>query len=788
MKQYIAWAERQHGRKVDTVVTRRWCAEEESSDEQDEAIGPVKQVLTDKGAEFCNKTIGRWYAMKGIVHTKVYFPTEHQKGFVADVKVNEAIKYKDRYDSGFKTKVNRWLQTFDEFLRDGDFDDAESDSEASQRAECDAESVRDDSSVEMQSVAASIDDLNEAEQVLWNDMVRNSALPNEDRSSSSSELAGNDQQLWDDILQNSSLPDYEDACATQEDENACETQEDEDAEAVHVVDSVASIGVQAESEVGDDAEREFDEHDNYVGELIDELASHVSDLTPVPEENERELDGDDDYDYLFDPSDDHEAQGDNGVSDDGSEPPAPAENGVLVIPTQMLIGKVHPRDEDILHTHDKKRTKLRAKYAAATRRPGLREVPKNLKPERFEDYDVCSAFKALHADRRGNGGLRASDIKIPKNYRQAIRSKQAMFWREAMDAEMAALKAKGVLRQIPRSGLPSGQQTIKTMWFFDVKTDHLGYIVRYRARIVARGDKQRFGIDFTETFSPVARMATFRTFVAVCIILKLMIYQGDINTAYLNATLGIKQYLEEVGGYPCEDDGMIYIIEKALYGLRQSGREWNSEVNRWFVDYGFNQCETEPCLYFYDQDGEFAIVLLYVDDILCATNNVKFKKRMFEQLDQDYGLKDQGLLNTYLGVQVEQNADSIKIHQAKYCEEIIERFHFVDAHPRRIPMETNMRLTVKDTDTDRRKEKPVNGKNFPYRELVGSLMYLTTCTRPDLAFSVGQLSRYVQNPTQQHIGAAKRVLRYLVGTKTQGIVYTRNKSAEQKPELIIDGY
>ncbi|KAG6614430.1 Integrase catalytic core protein [Phytophthora cinnamomi] len=267
-----------------------------------------------------------------------------------------------------------------------------------------------------------------------------------------------------------------------------------------------------------------------------------------------------------------------------------------------------------------------------------------------------------------------------------------------------------------------------------------------------------------------------------------MIYQGDINTAYLNATLGIKQFLEEVQSYPCEDDGMIYIVEKALYGLRQSGREWNSEVNRWFVDNSFKQCETEPCLYFYDQDGEFATVLLYVDDILCATNNVEFKKRMFEQLDQDYGLKEQGLLNTYLGVQVEQNADSIKIHQTKYWEEIIERFHFVDAHPSRIPMETNMRLTVKDTDTDRRTEKLVNGKNFPYRELVGSLMFLITCTRPDLAFSVGQLSRYVQNPTQQHIGAANRVLRYLVGTKTQGIVYTRNKSAEQKPELIIDGY
>ncbi|OWZ21390.1 Integrase, catalytic core protein [Phytophthora megakarya] len=338
-----------------------------------------------------------------------------------------------------------------------------------------------------------------------------------------------------------------------------------------------------------------------------------------------------------------------------------------------------------------------------------------------------------------------------------MRSKPAKFWREAMDAAIAALKAKGVLRQIPRSNLPGGQQTIKSIWVFDVKTDPLGYIVRYRPRVVARGDKQRFGIDCTDTFSPVARMATFRTFVAVCTMLSLEIYQGDINTAYLNAALGIKHYLEEVEGYPCDDDGMIYIIEKALYGLRQSGRDWNSEVNRWFLDYGFKQCETEP-------DSEFAIVLLYVDDILCATNNVKFKKRVFEQLDTDY----QGLRNTYLGVHVEKNANSIRILQTKYCEDIIEHFNFVDAHPSRIPMKTNMRLTVKDDEVNRRKETPANGKKFPYRELVGSLISVDTS----------------KNPTQQQVGAVKRVLRYLDGTKTQGIVYTQNKSAEQKPELI----
>lgn len=213
---------------------------------------------------------------------------------------------------------------------------------------------------------------------------------------------------------------------------------------------------------------------------------------------------------------------------------------------------------------------------------------------------------------------------------------------------------------IPKSELPKDQKLLKTMWVYDLKEDHLGYVPEFQARIVGKGDKQRPGLDYLETFSRVARMATFRLFIAVSIFLGLIIYQGDINTAYLNALLTIKQYLEDLDGYPCEVDGMVYMINKALYGLKQSGREWNTEVNDWFIRYGFKRCSTEPCLYFYDRDGEFAIVLLYVDDILCATKNEEFKKKMFNQLNEDYGLKDQGLLNTYLGIEVEQNDQSSK--------------------------------------------------------------------------------------------------------------------------------
>ncbi|OWZ15146.1 Integrase, catalytic core protein [Phytophthora megakarya] len=259
-----------------------------------------------------------------------------------------------------------------------------------------------------------------------------------------------------------------------------------------------------------------------------------------------------------------------------------------------------------------------------------------------------------------------SAVNVPQNYREAMRSKFAKEWRPAVDKGIQARKNNGVLHVIPNAEMPVRQRAIKTMRVYSVKVDHLGYVVRFKAWIVV-----------------------------LCNLLLLVIYQG-INTAYLNALLAIKQYLEDLEGYPNEEDGATYMINKALYGLQQSGREWNSE------------CATEPCLYFYDQDGEVALVLLDVDDILCATRHEPFKKRLLSELNETYGIKTK----------------------------IIGKFHFNDADPSGIPMETKLCLTR----------------------------------------------------TQQHIGAAKRVLRYLVKTKSMGIEYLTDKNFQTTNTLVIDGF
>ncbi|POM61258.1 Retrotransposon nucleocapsid protein [Phytophthora palmivora] len=291
-----------------------------------------------------------------VVGCQVYFPTEHQKGFVADVKVNESIKYKDRYGSTFKTKVNKWLQTFTEFVKGGYFDGEENDSEgSSQHAECDADSVREDSNVDMVSVAES-EELDAERAALWNEMVQNSVLPTFEGAPSSMpsrKPTDGDQEVWQDLLENCSMPNNELALVqTQEgeDEASTEDHENEDENRDHDGDF---DDVQVESD--DDADASASGHDYCEFDGDNDFAD---DLVPVSEEVEGDENG---CDFLFDPSDEHEAEWNSNLSDEVDDPPRqstqnPVRDDILGFPQQMLVGKVHPRDEEVRRTQDRKRT------------------------------------------------------------------------------------------------------------------------------------------------------------------------------------------------------------------------------------------------------------------------------------------------------------------------------------------------------------------------------------------------------------------------------------------------
>ncbi|KAJ0391337.1 hypothetical protein P43SY_011673 [Pythium insidiosum] len=176
-------------------------------------------------------------------------------------------------------------------------------------------------------------------------------------------------------------------------------------------------------------------------------------------------------------------------------------------------------------------------------------------------------------------------------------------------------------------------------------------------------------------------------------------------------------------------------------------------------------------------EGEnIVIILVYVDDLLCATNNEHLKVQLFKDLSDDYGVKDQGILTDYLGVEVEQSNEKIAIHQGKYTRLILDKYGYADANKVGNPMETNTHLVAASSDEELE-------KNFDYRGALGMLMYLATSTRPDIAYAVGQLSRFAAAPTVKHVGTIKRVMRYLAGTVEQGIVYSRQQKTSDSIDL-----
>ncbi|OWZ09437.1 LOW QUALITY PROTEIN: Integrase, catalytic core protein [Phytophthora megakarya] len=410
------------------------------------------------------------------------------------------------------------------------------------------------------------------------------------------------------------------------------------------------------------------------------------------------------------------------------------------------------------------------------------------RPSKFNDFVVyamiCNVNDSPHWHEK--------EIRLPHSYREAMNSPQHAEWREGMEKEMQAMKDKDVLELVPEDEVPDGKTLLRTMWRFQVKTDNLGCVTRFRPRLVACGNSQKAGIDFDfdEIFSPVARMASFRLLVALCVNLGLTPWQCDINTAYLNAALKIVQYVRWIAGFPCQK-GHVYRVNQALYGLHQSGREWNMELRNWLVNKGFSLCTTEPCLYFYRSGTILVLLMIYVDDVICATNCENFKVTLFNDLNEKYGIKDLGLLHEYLGVEIVMNKQGAFIQQKKYCEHLLERFGMADAHGCRSPMETNIRI---DPAKDDGNDEP----QFAYRSAVGALMYLATSTRPDIAFArsrqrncniafaVGYLSRFVEKPTTKLCGMVKRLMRYLVMTIDKGILYKRPDSTQTR--LTLNGY
>jgi hypothetical protein len=335
-------------------------------------------------------------------------------------------------------------------------------------------------------------------------------------------------------------------------------------------------------------------------------------------------------------------------------------------------------------------------------------------------------------------------------------------WEKAIQSELAQLNQMGTWRLVEK---PPNAIPIANKWTFIKKRNKAGDVTRFKARLVAKGCAQRPGYDYVETFSPVVRMDTIRAILALVPIKGLKIRQLDIKGAYLNGVLKEKVYMRQPEGY---EDGTDRICEllKTLYGLKQSGREWNIVFDGKMREFGFKRICSDPCVYI-KWDGDDVIILtVWVDDILLFATSEKLIEQIISDIRSIWEVTVLGEPTKIVGIEITQTSDSITLSQKIYIKSILEREGLSDINSVSTPLDSNIKLEPNPDGNE-------GNRSNSFARLLGELQYLANCTRPDIAFAVNRLASYTANPSLQHFAAVKRILRYLAGTKNLGITYTK---------------
>lgn len=347
----------------------------------------------------------------------------------------------------------------------------------------------------------------------------------------------------------------------------------------------------------------------------------------------------------------------------------------------------------------------------------------------------------------------------PTTAKEALSDENAEKWKAAMDSEMNAHKINNTWTICD---LPKGRKAIKSRWVFKIKdSDH---DKRFKARLVAKGFSQKYGIDYEETFSPVVRTASLRIMFALAAKLKLKIHQVDAITAFLQGDLYEEIFMEQPDGY---DDGTEKVckLNRAIYGLKQAGRVWNRKLSESLLEFGLQKSQLDPCVFFCIKRK--IILLVYVDDMLIFYEKSDDLNEVRDYIKSKLNIKDIGHATECIGIRINQSSTKIEIDQQKYVVELLAKYNMLNCKSVKSPSDPNVKLT-KQTIND---SSDVTGE-VPYQELVGSLLYLSQGTRPDIAFAVNDVSRFNAQHSIEHWEAVIRIMRYLRGTQDKRLCYT----------------
>ncbi|KAL0431577.1 UNVERIFIED_CONTAM: Retrovirus-related Pol polyprotein from transposon TNT 1-94 [Sesamum radiatum] len=319
----------------------------------------------------------------------------------------------------------------------------------------------------------------------------------------------------------------------------------------------------------------------------------------------------------------------------------------------------------------------------------------------------------------------------PRTINEALSSPEAPFWKEAINSEIESIMQNHTWELMD---LPPGSTPLGCKWILKRKYKADGSIDKYKARLVAKGFKQKEGLDFFDTYSPVTRITSIRVLIAIAALYDLEIHQMDVKTAFLNGELDEEIYMEQPEGFvvPGQEKKVCRLV-KSLYGLKQAPKQWHEKFDRTMLSNGFKINECDKCVYVKSSHNSFIIVCLYVDDMLIMGSNrdvILTTKRM---LTKHFDMKDMGLADVILGIKISKTSDGLALSQSHYIENILKKFKAYDSPPAKTPVDLNLHLA---------KNKGESEGQIEYSRIIGSLMYIMNCTRPDIAYAVNKLSRF----------------------------------------------
>ncbi|KAL2230649.1 UNVERIFIED_CONTAM: Retrovirus-related Pol polyprotein from transposon TNT 1-94, partial [Sesamum indicum] len=353
----------------------------------------------------------------------------------------------------------------------------------------------------------------------------------------------------------------------------------------------------------------------------------------------------------------------------------------------------------------------------------------------------------------------------PSSIEEALKSEK---WLSAMKEEMKSLKDDKTWILVPK---PKNASVVDCKWLFKIKQENP---IKYKARLVAKGFTQKEGIDYNEIFSPVVKYTTVRIILALTAHYDWELKQVDVKTAFLHGDLDENIYMNQPFGFSdMSKPDYVCLLKKSLYGLKQSPRQWNKKFDVFMLSLKFTRSNYDHCLYFKYVDNTPIFLVLYVDDMLIASPSLQLIHVLQKDLCKGFEMKDLGNAKQILGMSIvrDRNTSYILLNQKSYLLTILKKFFMENAKPTSVPLVANFQLCKSQcpkTDSEIQKMDKIL-----YSNVISSIMFLMVCTRPDVAYAISCLSRYMSNPGPPHWEALKWLLRYFCGSEKIGITFSK---------------